>query len=565
MGKLKIEYFKNLSKEEFRILTAVEMGMKNHELVQEALISSIATISPRMCRKLLSNLCRMKLLAFASGGKKYQGYRLTNSGYDYLALRVLCNRDSFASFGRQIGVGKESDVYIVADLEMTEYALKLHRLGRTSFRKLKEKRDYHKHRKSVSWLYLSRLSATKEFAYMKALYDCGFPVPKAVNSNRHAVIMELIKGYPLCQVQEVKDKEALYSECMDLIVRLAENGVIHSDFNEFNLMVDSKDRVIMIDFPQMVSTSHMNAQMYFDRDVQCIKDFFSRRFSYESELYPAFKDIVRTGDLDRQVAASGFTKVMSSTFDEMVEELGPLTTDDGDKDDDDGDSETDTAEEDSGQDTAEEEEQLGRWAMQLKPSKSSKQRVRLDSADDQLMYRLSLISVEGAGLQQGENFIDGEALFDEGEVSIGELQTEKPIAEIQVNAELEKALETNEDSAQVKELMSEASGKIDVDRKDAGCESDSSDAVTKSAENSSTESNSHDKSNSQKIPRDMQSVTTSTIDPRIRKSRVKYEKEKAKQKSKEKRIKRKGKAGLHAKERRIDADTIKSYTTDAFF
>ena len=43
----------------------------------------------------------------------------------------------------------------------------LNSLGRTSFRKLKEKRDYLKHRKNYSWLYLSRLAAIKEFAYMK--------------------------------------------------------------------------------------------------------------------------------------------------------------------------------------------------------------------------------------------------------------------------------------------------------------------------------------------------------------------------------------------------------------
>ena len=30
---------------------------------------------------------------------------------------------------------------------------------------------------------------------------------------------------------------------------------------------------------------------YFDRDVQCIRDFFLRRFSYESELYPKFADV----------------------------------------------------------------------------------------------------------------------------------------------------------------------------------------------------------------------------------------------------------------------------------
>lgn len=35
-------------------------------------------------------------------------------------------------------------------------ALKLHRLGRTSFRAVKAKRDYLGKRKSFSWLYLSR-------------------------------------------------------------------------------------------------------------------------------------------------------------------------------------------------------------------------------------------------------------------------------------------------------------------------------------------------------------------------------------------------------------------------
>ena len=44
------------------------------------------------------------------------------------------------------------------------------RLGRTSFRKLKQKRDYLKHRKNVSWLYLSRLAAVKEYAYMKVCF-----------------------------------------------------------------------------------------------------------------------------------------------------------------------------------------------------------------------------------------------------------------------------------------------------------------------------------------------------------------------------------------------------------
>ena len=75
--------------------------------------------------------------------------------------------------------------------------LALCRLGRTSFRQIKNKRDYHKGRRGCNWLYLSRLAAIKEFAYMKALYNHGFPVPKPVDFNRHAVVMELLSGSPL--------------------------------------------------------------------------------------------------------------------------------------------------------------------------------------------------------------------------------------------------------------------------------------------------------------------------------------------------------------------------------
>lgn len=55
------------------------------------------------------------------------GYRLTNMGYDFLALKTLTKRNVVESFGNQIGVGKESNIYIVADSEGKELCLKLHR------------------------------------------------------------------------------------------------------------------------------------------------------------------------------------------------------------------------------------------------------------------------------------------------------------------------------------------------------------------------------------------------------------------------------------------------------
>lgn len=49
---------------------------------------------------------------------------------------------------------------------------------------------------------------------------------------------------------------------MDLIVRFARSGLIHGDFNEFNILIRDTGEPIVIDFPQMVSTSHENAEWY---------------------------------------------------------------------------------------------------------------------------------------------------------------------------------------------------------------------------------------------------------------------------------------------------------------
>ena len=54
---------------------------------------------------------------------------------------------------------------------------------------------------------------------------------------RHVVVMGLIDGKTLCDVAEVDDVASLYHKLMALIVKLASHGLIHGDFNEFNLML----------------------------------------------------------------------------------------------------------------------------------------------------------------------------------------------------------------------------------------------------------------------------------------------------------------------------------------
>lgn len=128
------------------------------------------------------------------------------------------------------------------------------------------------------------------------------------------------------------DYKKLYSDLMCFIVKLAKSGLIHCDFNEFNIIIrdpsesNKTSDFVVIDFPQCVSIEHPDAKTYFDRDVQGIRDFFKKKFKYDPQhdstmfdtdgygdgykyAYPNFKrDVIREKLLDVEVEASGYAK-----------------------------------------------------------------------------------------------------------------------------------------------------------------------------------------------------------------------------------------------------------------
>lgn len=312
------------------------------------------------------------------------GYRLTYGGYDYLALNAHQKHKCVYSVGNQIGVGKESDIVVVATTKGTQRILKIHRLGRISFRSVKNNRDYLRNRSTGSWMYMSRLAAMKEYAFMKALQENGFSVPEPIAQNRHTVVMGLVDAFPLRQISRVPDPASLYSELMDMILRLARFGLIHGDFNEFNILIkeeedpDAKGKApataddddsevlrlvpVLIDFPQMVSVDHPNAEMYFDRDVNCIKRYFQRKFHFVSDVPgPFFTDAKKQlrenagKRLDVEVEASGFSRKMARELEAYMREVGANKSDAAGDGEDEEDEEEDDSESESGEESDKEQ------------------------------------------------------------------------------------------------------------------------------------------------------------------------------------------------------------------
>ena len=393
---------KYLNKDDFRVLTAIEMGMRNHEIVPVDLIQSISKIRNTSVRRILANLLKHKLIKHTK--IQYEGYSLNFLGYDFLAIHSLIKQGILVQIGTKIGVGKESDVYlcyvkkvnseisdelynqikeniltenalkeqnrqkkleeknnikkeeeeneekkdepeeeeeeeseeelsyIQNDLpktiqtvvgELTIACIKFARLGRTSFRAVKSKRDYVKSQTHYNWLYLSRLSAQNEYKNMKGLYSHGFSVPRPYGYNRHAIIMEYVPSYPLNKVEEIKDKNTVYHKMMDFIYKLGSNGLIHGDFNEFNILlnIEKPDEIVVIDFPQMISINHSEAENYFKRDVQCVKNYFLKKFNLTFEEDLKFSDIKQINFLDEELKAYGYKKEEKKKVEKKEEEI----------------------------------------------------------------------------------------------------------------------------------------------------------------------------------------------------------------------------------------------------
>jgi RIO kinase 2 len=117
---------------------------------------------------------------------------------------------------------------------------------------------------------LLRLAAVKEFAFMRALHVNNFPTPVPIDHNRHCVCMSRVHGAPMAQLRagslaepDVRvhflqscnphpQLQTVFRECVRWCVKLAEHGLIHCDYNEFNLMLDpATGCVTIIDFPQV--------------------------------------------------------------------------------------------------------------------------------------------------------------------------------------------------------------------------------------------------------------------------------------------------------------------------
>ncbi|MHA1291588.1 MAG: RIO1 family regulatory kinase/ATPase domain-containing protein [Promethearchaeota archaeon] len=273
-----------LDKEDLRILTAIEIGMKRSEYVT---INNIKFYSRYPMEETLFRLKKVhKLDLIIRDSSEHEiGYTLNSIGYDLLALHALVEKGIISQLGPFIGKGKESDVYSCMDDNKNIFALKFYRMGRTSFKQIRRFRNIIGERKHISWLYINRLAAKKEYEALKKIYQLNLNTPKPIGYNRHALVMEYLRGKELVYYKDIKNPLYLFNEIINQIrIIYKEAKMIHGDLGEFNIIIDEFDNILIIDWLQWISIDHPNANLILHRDIENLCNYFKKKFNIESDV-----------------------------------------------------------------------------------------------------------------------------------------------------------------------------------------------------------------------------------------------------------------------------------------
>lgn len=103
--KLDATNVRYITPDQFRVLQAVEIGSRNHEIVPLSLICTISKQRSGNALKILHDLSDYRLVTKqSSGNQKYEGFILGYGGLDYLALKKFSIAGSVTSLGNQIGI-----------------------------------------------------------------------------------------------------------------------------------------------------------------------------------------------------------------------------------------------------------------------------------------------------------------------------------------------------------------------------------------------------------------------------------------------------------------------------
>lgn len=266
-----------LNKSDFKILKVFASSLKNRQFLNLPTLSQYSNLSQSLIEHHLKRLVKFGLIS-----KSNIGYTLLVTGLDIYVLKILSNSNIITAIGPQIGIGKEAEVYLAHDSLEQDKILKMFRLGRSSFKQIKRKRDVNTG--TNSWLLLNIETAKKEYDILTYLKDSSTSFPSPLYRSFHCIVMEPIYGSRLSDIENLDYPELVLEKIISNMTIAYRKGYINGDLNEYNILVND-DNIFILDWPQAVRVDTTNADVLLTRDVNNIIKFFSRKFEIERDIH----------------------------------------------------------------------------------------------------------------------------------------------------------------------------------------------------------------------------------------------------------------------------------------
>jgi RIO kinase 2 len=266
-----------LNKSDFKILKVFASSLKNRQFLNLPTMSQYTNLSQSLVEHHLKRLVKYGLIS-----KSNIGYTLLVTGLDIYVLKILSNKNIITAIGPQIGIGKEAEVYLAHNSLEQDKILKMFRLGRSSFKQIKRKREVNTG--TNSWLLLNIETAKKEYDILTYLKDSSTSFPSPLYRSFHCIVMEPIYGSRLSEIENLDYPELVLEKIISNMTIAYRKGYINGDLNEYNILVND-DNIFILDWPQAVRVDTTNADVLLTRDVNNIIKFFSRKFEIERDIH----------------------------------------------------------------------------------------------------------------------------------------------------------------------------------------------------------------------------------------------------------------------------------------
>ena len=266
----------SLNKSDFKILKVFASSLKTRQILNLSTLSQYSNLNQRLVEHHLERLVKSGLV-----GKSNIGFTLLVTGLDIYVLKILSNRNTITSIGPQIGIGKEAEIYLAHDSQEKDKILKMFRLGRSSFKQIKRKRDIST--STSSWLLLNIQTAKREYDILNYLRQSSTSFPTPLYRSFHCIVMEPFYGTRLADAESLDDPQSVLEKIISNVKIAYQNGYINGDLNEYNIMVNN-DNIFILDWPQAIKSDTINANVVLLRDVKNILKFFSKKYKIETDV-----------------------------------------------------------------------------------------------------------------------------------------------------------------------------------------------------------------------------------------------------------------------------------------